>query len=59
MRAARCGVLLVQAVPSRLSPAGPEWEEIWRGGRPGDRTEIFVLYRRIAPATRPSIISTQ
>ncbi|HET9578694.1 MAG TPA: glycosyltransferase family 39 protein [Usitatibacter sp.] len=44
--ASACGVLLVQASPARPPDAGPEWKELWRGARPGDRTELFVLYQR-------------
>lgn len=44
--AARCNVLLVQATPERLPLPEREWEEIWRGSRPGDRHEIFILYQR-------------
>ena len=45
--AERCQVLLVQASLQRspeLPPPG--WREIWRGSRPGDRHEAFVLYSR-------------
>jgi 4-amino-4-deoxy-L-arabinose transferase-like glycosyltransferase len=41
-----CQALLVQAAPLKIHDAGPEWEEIWRGSRPGDRHELFILYRR-------------
>jgi 4-amino-4-deoxy-L-arabinose transferase-like glycosyltransferase len=42
----RCKALLVQAAPLRIPQVGPEWTETWRGSRPGDRNELFVLYRR-------------
>jgi len=42
----RCGALLVQAHPLRVPAAGPEWAETWRGSRPGDKNEIFIVYRR-------------
>jgi len=43
--AARCQALLVQAVPSKLpSPVG--WGEPYRTTRPGDKNELFLLYRR-------------
>ena len=52
----RCQVLLVQVAPQRgleLTPAG--WFEVWRGARPGDRNEAFVLYvRGAAPPGPPS-----
>jgi 4-amino-4-deoxy-L-arabinose transferase-like glycosyltransferase len=44
--AARCRVLLVQASPLRAPSVDPAWTEIWRGSRPGDRNELFILYRR-------------
>jgi 4-amino-4-deoxy-L-arabinose transferase-like glycosyltransferase len=44
--AARCGALLVQATPHRLPLPEREWAEVWRGSRPGDRHELFILYRR-------------
>ena len=43
---ARCRVLLVQASPLRTPTVDPAWSEIWRGSRPGDRNELFILYRR-------------
>jgi 4-amino-4-deoxy-L-arabinose transferase-like glycosyltransferase len=42
----KCGVLLVQAPPLRIPDAGNGWVELWRGSRPGDRNELFILYRR-------------
>ena len=56
--ASRCGVLLVQAAPNRRFEGTTGLEELWRGARPGDRNEIFVLYRR-SEAARVSSISTQ
>jgi 4-amino-4-deoxy-L-arabinose transferase-like glycosyltransferase len=44
--AARCNVLLVQATPDRLPLPERAWGEIWRGSRPGDRHELFILYQR-------------
>jgi 4-amino-4-deoxy-L-arabinose transferase-like glycosyltransferase len=43
---ARCNALLVQASPSRLPLPEKDWTEIWRGSRPGDRNELFILYQR-------------
>ena len=45
--ASRCDTLLAQVSPGR-SPRvdGKRWKETWRGSRPGDRSEAFVLYRR-------------
>ena len=45
--AGRCETLLAQASRGSL-PAfdATGWRESWRGSRPGDRTEAFVLFRR-------------
>lgn len=44
--ASRCRVLVVQAHPSRIPPAEAGWSEVWRGSRPGDKSELLLLYRR-------------
>jgi 4-amino-4-deoxy-L-arabinose transferase-like glycosyltransferase len=44
--AARCRALLVQASPLHVLAAPPGWTETWRGSRPGDRNELFLLYQR-------------
>jgi len=44
--AKRCEVLLVQASPLHVPPVQPPWSEAWRGSRPGDRHELFIVYRR-------------
>jgi 4-amino-4-deoxy-L-arabinose transferase-like glycosyltransferase len=41
-----CRALLVQASPLRTQPPLPGWVEAWRGSRPGDKGEMFILYRR-------------
>lgn len=47
-RAARCDTLLAQESSGRASPVdAAAWRETWRGSRPGDRSEAFVLYRRV------------
>jgi 4-amino-4-deoxy-L-arabinose transferase-like glycosyltransferase len=53
-----CNVLLVQAVPGRIPDPGPDWTSAWQGTRPGDRTEVFALYRRVGDV-RSSRSSTQ
>jgi 4-amino-4-deoxy-L-arabinose transferase-like glycosyltransferase len=47
-RAAGCDTLLAQ-VSSGRTPAVDDkrWREAWQGSRPGDRSEAFVLYRRM------------
>jgi len=46
--AGRCRTLLAQVSPGRSPEVdGRRWEEAWRGSRPGDRSEAFVLYRRL------------
>jgi 4-amino-4-deoxy-L-arabinose transferase-like glycosyltransferase len=44
--ARRCRALLVQASPSRPPLPESEWRETWRGSRPGDRHELFILFER-------------
>jgi 4-amino-4-deoxy-L-arabinose transferase-like glycosyltransferase len=44
--AQRCEALLVQATPLRIPDVGPGWAEAWRGARPGDRNELFLIYHR-------------
>jgi 4-amino-4-deoxy-L-arabinose transferase-like glycosyltransferase len=41
-----CRALLVQATPLRTPPIPPGWTEVWRGSRPGDRNELFIVYGR-------------
>jgi len=41
-----CRLLLVQAAPSRAPQVAPGWHEVWRGSRPGDRNELFILYAK-------------
>ena len=51
--ASNCRALLVQAAPLKIPEVGPEWAQIWRGSRPGDRNELFILYRRVAEPPPP------
>jgi 4-amino-4-deoxy-L-arabinose transferase-like glycosyltransferase len=44
-RSADCDVLLVQGSRERIYDPGPQWIEIWEGARPGDRKELYRLYR--------------
>jgi 4-amino-4-deoxy-L-arabinose transferase-like glycosyltransferase len=45
--AGRCRTLVAQATHGRLPAFDARgWRESWRGSRPGDRTEAFVLFRR-------------
>jgi 4-amino-4-deoxy-L-arabinose transferase-like glycosyltransferase len=44
--ASRCGLRVVQASPSNVPVAEAGWVEVWRGARPGDKTELFVVYKR-------------
>jgi hypothetical protein len=44
--ARRCEVLLLQASPLRVPAVEAPWIEQWRGSRPGDRNELFIVYRR-------------
>jgi len=49
----RCEALIVQATPLKMPQVNPEWQEVWRGSRPGDRHELFILYKRIATPDAP------
>ncbi len=44
--AGRCRALLVQTSPLRVPEIPSGWRERWRGSRPGDRNELFILYIR-------------
>lgn len=47
----RCDALLVQVTRGRGPEVdGTRWVESWRGSRPGDETEAFILYRRVPSA---------
>jgi hypothetical protein len=48
--AGRCNALLVQATPLRTPRVPPGWTEFWRGSRPGDRNELFIVYARNEPS---------
>jgi 4-amino-4-deoxy-L-arabinose transferase-like glycosyltransferase len=42
-----CDTLLAQGSGARTPAVDEvEWTEAWRGARPGDQNEVFVLYRR-------------
>jgi 4-amino-4-deoxy-L-arabinose transferase-like glycosyltransferase len=40
-----CDVLLVQGFRANMFQPGDEWIKYWEGTRPGDRRELFRLYR--------------
>jgi hypothetical protein len=42
-----CNALIVQGSTLKAPAVNPEWEEVWRGSRPGDRHELFIVYRRL------------
>lgn len=49
--ASECDWLLTQVNPRRNhARAERGWVKVWQGGRPGDKSEAFVLYRREARA---------
>jgi 4-amino-4-deoxy-L-arabinose transferase-like glycosyltransferase len=41
-----CEVLLVQGTRAAIQDPGEGWTLLWEGARPGDRKELFRLYRR-------------
>lgn len=43
---ADCGMLLVQGQRSAMPEPEPGWQQIWEGARPGERRELFRLFRR-------------
>jgi hypothetical protein len=46
--ARQCDTLLAQVSPGRSPVVDARlWTETWRGSRPGDRSESFILYRRV------------
>jgi 4-amino-4-deoxy-L-arabinose transferase-like glycosyltransferase len=45
-RARPCDVMIAQASPTRIPAPPAGWVEMWRGSRPGDRNELFLLYRK-------------
>lgn len=46
--AGRCPTLLAQVSPGHVAQVDArQWAPAWRGSRPGDRSESFVLYRRV------------
>lgn len=43
---AGCDMLLVQGQRDAIREPGDGWQQAWEGSRPGERREIFRLYRR-------------
>jgi hypothetical protein len=41
-----CDILLVQGMRTGIYQPGSPWEQLWEGTRPGDKRELFRLYRR-------------
>jgi 4-amino-4-deoxy-L-arabinose transferase-like glycosyltransferase len=41
-----CELLLVQGTRAAIQDPGAGWALLWEGARPGDRKELFRLYRR-------------
>jgi hypothetical protein len=41
-----CELLLVQGTRVAIQDPGAGWALVWEGARPGDRKELFRLYRR-------------
>ena len=53
---AACNALILQASPLKIPALGAEWVEAWRGSRPGDRHELFILYHRAAATAAPPFV---
>jgi 4-amino-4-deoxy-L-arabinose transferase-like glycosyltransferase len=41
----RCEYLLAQHTPPSKQGIGEEWDLIWQGARPGDKDELYALYK--------------
>ena len=41
-----CDILLVQGMRAGIYQPGAPWQQFWEGTRPGDKRELFRLYRR-------------
>lgn len=41
-----CDILLVQGMRTSMFEPGSGWQPFWEGTRPGDKRELFRLYRR-------------
>ncbi len=44
--ASACKLRMVQASPDRIPAPAAGWSEIWRGSRPGDKAELFLVYKK-------------
>jgi len=44
-----CDVLLVQGSTRQIYEPDRRWDRIWEGSRPGDKKELYRLYRRLDP----------
>ena len=44
-----CDLMVVQGFASQMYQPDNRWERIWEGSRPGDRKELYRLYRRSDP----------
>ncbi len=44
--ASECDLLLVQGQRSAITAPQQGWQQVWEGARPGERRELFRLYRR-------------
>jgi len=54
---AKCEALLVQGWRSTGAPAPTSgWTAVWEGARPGDRKELYRLYRNDVTSTRAAIV---
>jgi len=51
-----CSVLLIQGWrDTDASPPAPAWSLVWEGARPGDRSELYQLYRRDVARTQAAV----
>jgi hypothetical protein len=47
-RQRNCDLMLVQGHAREETPPRGAWKKIWEGARPGDKTERYRLYQRVA-----------
>ena len=45
-RGAECDLMLIQGGPDNEASLSSEWQKIWEGNRPGDKTERYRLFQR-------------
>ncbi len=47
-KGAECNLMLTQGGVDKVAALSPEWQQIWEGNRPGDKSERYRLFQRPA-----------